>query len=341
MSGTPHLHDQADDHGHGHQHACGHDHGPGHDHEHDHGHAHDHGGLGHVHAPADFGRAFAIGIVLNIAFVVIEIGFGITANSMALIADAGHNLSDVLALIVAWIADRATRRAPSPRFTYGLAGSSIMAALFNAVFLMLAVGAIAFEAVQRLLSPEPVSGMTMIVVAGVGIAVNGITAWLFAGGAKGDLNIRGAYLHMLTDALISAGVVVAGLAVLATGWIWIDPLVSLIVVAVVVWGTWGLLSESSALSVAGVPAAIDPAEVRGTLAALPGVTALHDLHIWAMSTTEVALTAHLVMPAGHPGDDFLHDLSQMLEHRFAIGHVTVQIETTDGTWCRLVPDAVL
>lgn len=332
MTGDTHPHD------HDHGPAC--THGHDHDHGHDH-HAHAHGGHGHVHAPADFGRAFAIGIALNTGFVLIEVGYGLAANSMALLADAGHNLSDVLALIVAWVADRATRRAPSPRFTYGLAGSSIMAALFNAIFLMLAVGAIALEAVQRLLSPEPVSGTTMIVVASIGILVNGVTAWLFAGGSKGDLNIRGAYLHMLTDALISAGVVVAGVAVFVTGWIWIDPAVSLLVVAVVVWGTWGLLRESSALSVAGVPTAIDPAEVRAALTALPGVAALHDLHVWAMSTTEVALTAHLVMPEGAPGDTFLHEASEMLEHRFDIGHVTLQIETSDGAWCRLVPDAVL
>lgn len=319
---------------HDHEHAHTHDH----DHDHEHGHAH---GPGHSHAPADFGRAFLLGIALNTAFVVVEIAFGISANSVALIADAGHNLSDVLALIVAWVADRAVRRAPSPRFTYGLAGSSILAALFNAVFLMLAVGAIALEAIQRLLSPEPVSGMTMIVVATIGIGINGFTAWLFAGGSKGDLNIRGAYLHMLTDALISAGVVVAGLAVMATGWTLIDPVVSLIVVVVVVWGTWGLLRESSALSVAAVPASIDPVAVRAALAGLPGVSALHDLHIWGMSTTEVALTAHLVMPGGHPGDAVLKATAEDLREQFGIGHVTLQIETTEGDWCRLAPDAVL
>jgi len=324
------------DHDHAHHDHDHHDHHDRHDH---HGHDHTHGGHGHVHAPADFGRAFAIGIALNIVFVVVEVGFGLAANSMALIADAGHNLSDVLALVVAWIADRAARRPPSARYTYGLAGTSIWAALFNAVFLMLAVGAIALEAVQRLLAPEPVSGLTMIVVAGIGIVINGVTARLFAG--SGDLNIRGAYLHMLTDAVISAGVVVAGLAVLASGWIWIDPVVSLIVVAVVVWGTWGLLRESTGLAVAAVPAGIDPAEVRATLAALPGVAGLHDLHVWAMSTTEVALTAHLVMPGGTPGDGFLRETAEMLEDRFGIGHATLQIETTDGGWCRLEPDGVL
>ena len=318
--------------------AADHDHHHDHDHDHGHHHGHAHGGLGHVHAPADFGRAFAIGIALNTAFVAVEVGFGLAANSMALIADAGHNLSDVLALVVAWLADRAARRPPSARLTYGLAGTSIWAALFNAVFLMLAVGAIAFEAVHRLLAPEPVSGLTMTVVAGIGIVVNGVTARLFAGSS--DLNIRGAYLHMATDALISAGVVVAGLAVLAGGGAWIDPVVSLIVVAVVVWGTWALLRESTALAVAAVPAGIDPTEVRAALTRLPGVAALHDLHVWAMSTREVALTAHLVMPAGHPGDAFLREAADLLDHRFGIGHATLQIETT-GDGCRLEPDAVL
>ncbi|MCE1238244.1 MAG: cation diffusion facilitator family transporter [Hyphomicrobiales bacterium] len=325
MSGDDHDH-----HDHDHDHHE-HDH---HDHGHHHGHA-------HSHAPADFGRAFAVGIALNAAFVAIEVGFGLWADSMALVADAGHNLSDVLALIVAWVADRAARRPPSARYTYGLAGSSILAALFNAVFLMLALGAVAFEAVQRLIAPEPVSGPVMMAVAGVGIAVNGFTAWLFAGGAKSDLNLRGAYLHMLTDALISAAVVVAGLAVVATGWARIDPIVGLVVVAVVVWGTWGLLRESAGLSVAAVPAGIDPAAVRDALRALPGVADLHDLHVWAMSTREVALTAHLVVPAGPPGDAFLREAAEMLDHRFGIGHATLQIETADGGWCRLEPDGVL
>lgn len=339
MSADAHRHH---DHDHDHDH---HDHAPGcghdHDHGHDHHHGHRHGPGGHVHAPADFGRAFALGIALNTAFVVVEIGFGLAANSMALVADAGHNLSDVLALVVAWLADRAAKRAPSARFTYGLAGTSILAALFNAVFLVAALGALALEAFQRLVAPEPVSGPTMMVVAGIGIAVNGFTAWLFAHGSKGDLNIRGAYLHMLTDALISAGVVVAGLAVWLTGLVAIDPIVTLVVVAIVLWGTWGLLKESAELSVAAVPPGIDPAAVRSALTALPGVAALHDLHVWAMSTTEVALTAHLVMPDGPPGDAFLRDAAAMLEERFAIGHATLQIETRADGWCVLEPDAVL
>lgn len=279
--------------------------------------------------------------MLNTGFVVVEVIFGLLGNSMALIADAGHNLSDVLALAVAWMAARAATRPPSARFTYGLAGSSILAALFNAVFLLVAVGAIALEAVQRLLAPEPVEGLTMVVVAGLGILVNGATALLFRRGAEGDLNIRGAYLHMATDAAISAGVVVAGLAVMATGIARIDPLVSLVVAALVVWSTWELLVESSALSVAAVPAAIDPAAVRAHLDALPGVAALHDLHVWGLSTTTSALTAHLVMPDGHPGDDFLADVAEDLQRRFHIGHVTLQIETDGDGWCRLVPDEVI
>ena len=279
--------------------------------------------------------------MLNTGFVAVEVGYGLAANSMALIADAGHNLSDVLSLVVAWVAAGAAKRPPSARYTYGLGAGSILAALFNAVFLLVAVGAIALEAVQRLLSPEPVGGLTMVVVAGIGILINGATALLFRSGAEGDLNIRGAYLHMATDAAISAGVVIAGLAVLATGLAWIDPVVSLVVSGLIVWGTWGLLTESSALSVAAVPAGIDPAAVRAWLAARPGVAALHDLHVWGLSTTQSALTAHLVMPDGHPGDAFLAETGETLRRRFHIEHVTLQIETDGDGWCRLVPDEVV
>lgn len=279
--------------------------------------------------------------MLNTGFVVVEATFGFFGNSMALLADAGHNLSDVLALIVAWVAARASTRPPSTRFTYGLSGSSILAALFNAVFLLVAVGAIALEAVHRLLAPEPVAGLTMVVVAGIGIVINGATALLFHRGAAGDLNIRGVYLHMATDAAISAGVVVAGVAVLGTGIDRIDPAVSLLVSAVIVWSTRGLLVESSALSVAAVPFGIDPDAVRAHLAGLPGVASLHDLHVWGLSTTSAALTAHLVMPAGHPGDDFLAEAAETLADRYGIDHVTLQIETDGDGWCRLVPDEVV
>lgn len=299
----------------------------------EHGHAHVHN---HAHAPADFGRAFALGIGLNLVFVVVETAYGFLANSMALLADAGHNLSDVLGLAIAWTAYGLSRRRPTARFTYGLRGSSILAALFNAIFLLIAVGAIGLGAIERLGDPRPVAGTTMIVVAAIGIAVNGFTALLFARGRKGDLNLRGAYLHMLADAGVSAGVVVAGVAIGQTGWHWIDPAVSLIIVAVIVWSAWGLLRESVALSLAAVPPGIDPAKVEALLLALPGVQRVHDLHIWAMSTTETALTAHLVIPGGHPGDAFLHHAAHELDHDFGISHATIQIEM-DGTVCVLEP----
>jgi cobalt-zinc-cadmium efflux system protein len=260
---------------------------------------------------------------------------------MALLSDAGHNLSDVLGLVVAWAATVLAKRAPTARYTYGLRGSSILAALFNAVFLLLAVGAIAWEAVMRLFNPEPVAGATVMIVAAIGILINGTTAWLFASGRKGDLNIRGAYMHMVADAAVSAGVVVAGLLILLTGWPWLDPVASLIIVAVIVWGTWGLLRDSMAMSLSAVPSGIEPGSVRGFLANQPGVAQLHDLHIWPMSTTESALTAHLVMPGGHPGDVFLASLAHDVKHRFGIGHVTLQIETDPGTPCALEPDHVV
>jgi cobalt-zinc-cadmium efflux system protein len=310
-------------------------------HHHHDGHAHSHGHGGHAHAPAAFGRAFALGIGLNIAFVVIEAGFGLAANSMALLADAGHNLSDVLGLVVAWVASRLARQPPTPRFSYGLRGSSILAALFNAMFLLVAVGAIAWEAIGRLREPAPVAGTTVMIVAAIGILINGVTAWFFASGAKGDLNIRGAFLHMAADAAVSAGVVLAGLAILQTGWLWLDPVVSIAISVVIVWGTWSLLRDSLALSLAAVPPGIDPEAVRAFLAARPGVGRLHDLHIWPMSTTETALTVHLVMPGGHPGDAFLVETARALAARFAIGHATLQIEVSEATACMLEPDHVV
>lgn len=296
---------------------------------------------GHSHAPASFGRAFAIGIALNAGFVLVEAAYGFLADSMALLADASHNLSDVLGLVVAWGATVLAGRPPSRRFTYGLRSSTILAALLNAALLLLAAGAIAWEAAQRLITPAPVAGETVMVVAAIGILINGLTAWLFASGRADDINIRGAYLHMAADAAVSAGVVAAGLAILLTGWHWVDPLTSLIVVAVIVWGTWGLLRESVSLSLDGVPPGIDPEAVRAFLAGRPGVERLHDLHIWSMSTTEVALTAHLVMPGGHPGDRFLTDAAHELKHRHSIGHVTLQIETDPETVCMLEPDHVV
>jgi cobalt-zinc-cadmium efflux system protein len=311
-----------------------------HDHSHD-GHSHAGHGHGHAHGPASFGRAFAIGIVLNVAFVAVEFAYGLVSNSMALVADAGHNLSDVLGLAVAWIASILGRRPPSPRLTYGLGGSSILAALFNAVLLLVAVGAIAWEAVLRLVQPEPVASVTVMVVAAIGIGINGLTAALFASGRKGDLNIRGAFLHMVADAAVSAGVVVAAFVILFTGWMWLDPLVSLIIAAVIVWGTWGLLRDSLAMSVDAVPGNIDPQVVRQYLASCAGVSEVHDLHIWSMSTTEIALTAHLVLPAGHPGDEFLACAANDLRQHFGIGHTTLQIEISAETACHLAPDHVV
>jgi cobalt-zinc-cadmium efflux system protein len=315
-----------------------HDH---HDHDHDHDHNHDHGPGGHHHAPASFGTAFALGIGLNTAFVVIEGLFGYAGNSVALIADAGHNLSDVLGLVVAWLADLLSKRAPSARFTYGLRGSSILAALFNAILLLVAVGAIGWESLLRLFNPEPVASLTVIVVAAIGIAVNGVTAWLFMSGRDSDLNIRGAYLHMASDALVSAGVVGAGLVIAATGWLWLDPLTSLIVSALIVAGTWGLLRDSVAMSLDATPPGIDPDAVRQFLETRPGVSEMHDLHIWSMSTRDIALTCHLVIPGGRPDDGFLRELAHDLKHRFGIAHPTVQIETDAEVTCPLAPAHVV
>ena len=316
-----------------------HDHHDTHDHD-THDHDHSHGG-GHVHAPANFGRAFAIGIVLNTGFVIIEFIYGLLSNSVALLADAGHNLGDVLGLLVAWTASVLVKRAPSARFTYGLRGSSILAALFNAIFLLLTVGAITWEAIQRLGNPEPVAEKTVMIVAAIGILVNGLTAWLFSSGSKGDINLRGAFLHMASDALVSAGVVAAGLVILLTGWLWLDPVLSLVINLIIVIGTWGLLRDSVGMSMAAVPAQIDPVQVRNFLEQRAGVASLHDLHIWPMSTTEIALTCHLVMPAGHPGDAFLHEVCAELTTRFKIAHPTIQIEIDPNLACALAPESVV
>jgi cobalt-zinc-cadmium efflux system protein len=260
---------------------------------------------------------------------------------VSLLADAGHNLGDVLGLGVAWLASVLARRAPTERFTYGMRGSSILAALFNAVFLLVTVGGLSWEAIRRLGSPEPVAGKTMMVIAAIGIVVNAVTAWLFASGRKDDINLRGAFLHMASDALVSVGVVAAGLVILLTNWLWVDPVVSLVINAVIVWGTWGLLRDSVGMSMAAVPAQIDPAAVRTLLSARAGVVDVHDLHIWPMSTTENALTCHLVMPEGHPGDAFLHELASDLAKRFKIIHATVQIEVDPHIACALAPDEVV
>jgi len=292
-----------------------------HDHN-DHSHSH----AGHVHAPASFGRAFAIGIGLNVSFVVIEAIYGVLSNSLALLADAGHNLGDVIGLVIAWGAAELGKKPPSARFTYGLRGSSILAAMFNGIFLMLAAGAIGWEALVRFGDPQPVVGNTVMLVAGIGIVINTATALLFMRGRKGDINIGGAFLHMAADAAVSAGVVVAGLAIRLTSLEWLDPAVSLVIVAVIVWSTWGLLREAFALSLNAAPAGMDTDAVAEHLTSLEGVDTVHDLHIWSMSTTEIALTAHLQMP--NPGDlDRFHcDLAEDLKRRFGIGHTTIQVE---------------
>ncbi len=318
-----------------------------HDHDHHDPHDHDHDERGprheleHNHAPASFGKAFAAGIALNLAFVAVELVYGFLGNSVALFADAGHNLGDALGLVVAWTASVLAKRAPSARFTYGLRGSSILAAMFNAIFLLLTIGGISWEAIQRLGQPEPVSGATVMIVAAIGIAINGVCAWLFASGRKDDLNLRGAFSHMAADALVSAGVVAAGLVILLTGWLWVDPVVSLAVNVVIVVGTWSLLRDSLGMSMAAVPAQIDPAAVRRFIETRNGVASLHDLHVWPMSTTEIALTCHLVMPDGHPGDLFIHELCEGLAARFKIGHATVQIEVEPHIACALAPDDVV
>jgi len=295
-----------------------------HAHPHDH-HGHSHG-QGHGHAPADFGRAFAVGIVLNTGFVVLEASAGLIYGSMALVADAGHNLSDVLALALAWGASVAARRPASGRFTYGYKSSTILAALANALLLAVAIGAIGFETVHRLMNLTEPQGLAMMVVAGIGIGINALTAMLFVQG-QDDINIRGAYLHMATDALVSLGVVLAGLGIVLTGFAWIDPLVSLVILAAIALGTWGLARDSLAMGLLAAPARIDLADVKRHLASFEGVTAVHDLHVWPMSTTEVALTAHLVMPGRPAQGSFLRDVAASLEGRFGVGHATIQVES--------------
>lgn len=300
-------------------------------------HGHNHG---HSHESAGYGRAFAIGAALNLGFVAAEAGFGLVSGSLALVADAGHNLSDVLGLLLAWGASLLVRRRPTLRRTYGLRRTSILAALANAVLLLVAIGAIAWEALRRFGDPGPVAGGTVIGVALVGVAVNGVTALLFMRGQRDDLNLRGAFLHMAADAGVSLGVAIAGVTILTTGWRWLDPLVSLAIVAVIFVGTWGLLRDSVNLALDAVPGEIDTDAVRRYLLNLPTVTDVHDLHIWAMSTTETALTAHLVLPGGHDGDALLARACRELHDRFGIEHSTLQVERGDPAFacsCSLAP----
>lgn len=307
------------------------------DHVHPHGHR-----RGHAHAHRDFGRAFALGIAINLAYVVVEAAVGLLAGSLALLADAGHNLADVLGLGLSWGAAILGRRQPSRRFTYGLRSSSILAALGNAIILLVVTGGIAWEGVRRLTEPVAVSGGIVAWVAAVGIFVNGGTALLFARGRSRDLNVKSAFLHMLADALIAAGVVAAGIAIAVTGWQWLDPVMGLVVSATIIYGTWGLLRDSMRLALNAVPEGIDTGAVRAHLAALPGVREVHDLHIWGMSTTETALTCHLVMPGGHPGDAVLGQVTRDLDERFGIHHATIQIELADSEEvCALTPEHVV
>ena len=301
-----------------------------------------HGHAGHSHGPVDYGSAFAIGIALNLAYVAGEAVAGVLSHSLALLADAGHNLSDVLGLGLSWGAAVLSRRGPSGRFTYGLKSSSILAALTNAVILLVVTGGIAWEALLRFAEPVPVNSAVMVWVAAIGIAVNGGTALLFVSGRGRDLNIKSAFLHMAADALVTAGVVVAGLIIGLTAWLWLDPAISLVVSVVIVIGTWDLLKSAIGLALDAVPEGIDASAVRSHLAAQPGVAALHDLHIWGMSTTETAMTCHLVMPAGHPGDAALNAMTQELHTRFGIAHATIQIELADSSEiCALTPEHIV
>lgn len=295
-----------------HNHSHGHDHGSGHSHS-------------HIQPGTQHGRAFTIAVLLNTVFVIIEFFYGWVANSTALMADAGHNLSDVLGLILAWGAAILAQRAPNSTYTYGLRSSSILAAMANAIFLLVACGGIAWEAVQRFSEPPAVAGKTVIVVAAIGILINGLSAWLFVKGSKGDLNIRGAFLHLVADAAVSVGVVIAGIVMLYTNWYWLDPLVSLVISLLIIFTTWGLLRQSMAMALGAVPNHIQLSDVDAFLRKADGVTDVHDLHIWGMSTTETAMTVHLVMPEG-ADDHFLEHLTHELEEEFSIHHVTIQVE---------------
>ncbi len=312
-----------------------------HDHDHDHrahGHAHDHG---HHHAPVDMGPAFAVGVALNSVFVAVEVAAGFWTGSLALLADAGHNLSDVLALLLAWGAVALAKRAPTARRTYGLRKATILASLTNAVLLMLAVGAIVSESIQRFAQPATVQTGIVMLTAGLGIVINTATALMFMRGSQSDLNVRGAFLHMAADAAVSLAVVIGAGVIALTGLQWIDPLLSLGIAVVIVLGTWGLLKDSMNMALDAAPKGVDVGKVRDWLAGLPGVEEVHDLHIWAMSTTETALTAHVIRPANDDGDSFLHAACEGLAARFNIGHATLQVERDAAHACKLAPAEVV
>jgi cobalt-zinc-cadmium efflux system protein len=288
--------------------------------------AHDHS---HSHAPASFGRAFAIGVALNLAFVLLELFYGYLSHSLALVADAGHNLSDVVSLLVAWGALALAQRLPTARRTYGFKRATVLASLANAILLLVAVGAIAWEAIRRFAAPPTVAGETVIWVAAIGIVINTATALLFMSGRKHDINIRGAFLHMAADAGVSLGVVLAGIAIAYTGWEWLDPAMSLLIVGVILVSTWGLLRDSVNLALDAVPDAIDMVDLQSYLSRIPGVTAVHDLHVWGMSTTEAALTVHLVMPHAPCEDALINRICNELHDRFGVEHATIQVERGD------------
>ncbi len=288
---------------------------------------HSHGGLGHAHhLPATFGKAFAIGITLNVVYVIAQVVFGLAAHSLALLADAGHNLGDVMGLFLAWGASILAQRRPSSRYTYGLRRSTILASLANAILLLVAVGGITWEAIRRFGQHEEVAGITIIWVAALGVVINGVTALLFVSGRERDLNIKGAFLHMAADAAVSAGVVLAGVLILISGWWWLDPVVSLLINAVIVWGTWGLLRDSLDMTLDAVPAGIDVPSVQNYFRSLPGITDFHHLHIWPLSTTETALTVHLVKPHPEGDDELIGTACRELSVRFRIDHATIQFE---------------
>jgi cobalt-zinc-cadmium efflux system protein len=297
-----------------------------HDHHHAHSHAHHH----HDHTPDHFGAAFAVATALNLALVIGQVWYGLAANSLALLADAGHNFGDVMGLVLAWGAIAIANWKPSNRFTYRMQAASILSAFANGVILLVATGAIAWEAIRRFSEPQPVASTTVMVVAALAVVVNGVSAWLLSRGSRGDLNVRGAFLHMLGDAGVSVAVILAAGGIMLTGWQWLDPVASLLIAVVILWGTWGLLREAIRLTLNAAPREIDPHDVRLYLAELPQVESVHDLHIWAMSTKETALSCHLVTPQGHPGDGFLKGVAHELEHRFEICHATIQIELEPG-----------
>lgn len=295
----------------------------------------------HHHAPTQYNRAFAIGVSLNLAFVIIEFIYGVIGNSLALITDAGHNLSDVLTLLLAWGAIYLASKQPTPHRTYGFRRLTILASLFSGMLLLVAVGAIAWEAIGRFAQPRPVDGMTVIVVAAIGVIINTATALLFISGQKHDLNIKGAFLHMAADAGVSLGVVIAGVAIHFTGWLWLDPLLGLLIALVILYSTLDLLRDSMGLAIDAVPKEIDPHAVETYLNELPGVTAVHDLHIWPMSTTETALTAHLVMTELPQNDHLIRQAADELHDLFHIGHATLQCECDGSEVCKLADPATL